>query len=32
MSEGKVLGIGGLFFRDRDPEGNAIELWEPLAD
>jgi len=25
----KVTGIGGLFFRARDPEGNPIQLWEP---
>jgi len=29
----RVLGIGGLFFRshDPDPEGNPIELWEPIS-
>ncbi len=24
-----VTGIGGIFFRAGDPEGNPIELWEP---
>ncbi len=26
-----MLGMGGFFFRakDPDPEGNAVELWEP---
>lgn len=27
----KVTGIGGLFFRAKDPEGNPIELWQPNA-
>jgi predicted enzyme related to lactoylglutathione lyase len=27
-----VTGIGGFFFRADDPEGNAIELWEPPAE
>jgi predicted enzyme related to lactoylglutathione lyase len=26
-----VTGIGGMFFKARDPEGNRIELWEPPA-
>jgi predicted enzyme related to lactoylglutathione lyase len=25
----KVTGIGGVFFKARDPEGNRIDLWEP---
>jgi predicted enzyme related to lactoylglutathione lyase len=25
-----VLGIGGIFFKAQDPEGNRIELWETL--
>jgi len=24
-----VTGIGGFFFRAKDPEGNAVELWQP---
>ena len=27
----RVNGIGGVFFKARDPEGNRIELWEPKA-
>ena len=26
----KVTGIGGIFFKCDDPEGNKIELWEPV--
>ena len=25
----RVTGIGGVFFRSKDSEGNKIELWEP---
>ena len=25
----RVEGIGGFFFRAKDPEGNPIQLWEP---
>jgi len=25
----RVTGLGGVFFKCRDPEGNKIELWEP---
>ena len=25
----QVLGIGGVFFKSRDPEGNKVELWQP---
>ncbi len=25
----RVHGIGGFFFRARDPEGNPIQLWQP---
>jgi predicted enzyme related to lactoylglutathione lyase len=28
MSDG-VTGLGGVFFRAVDPEGNRFELWEP---
>jgi predicted enzyme related to lactoylglutathione lyase len=28
----RVTGIGGLFFKCQDPEGNKIELWEPVDD
>ena len=27
----RITGIGGLFFRARDPEGNPVELWQPPA-
>jgi len=26
----KVTGIGGIFVHILDPEGNKIELWEPI--
>lgn len=25
----RVTGIGGVFFKARDPERKRIELWEP---
>jgi predicted enzyme related to lactoylglutathione lyase len=25
----RVAGIGGVFFKANDPEGNRIEFWEP---
>jgi predicted enzyme related to lactoylglutathione lyase len=25
----RVDGIGGVFFRAKDPEGNRLELWQP---
>jgi hypothetical protein len=25
----KVLGVGGVFFKSPDPDGNKVELWEP---
>lgn len=28
----KVTGIGGIFFKCNDPEGNKIELWEPVDE
>jgi len=27
----KASGIGGVFFRARDPEGNPVELWQPAG-
>jgi len=26
----RVTGLGGIFFKTKDPEGNKIELWEPV--
>ena len=26
----RVTGIGGIFFKCNDPEGDKIELWEPV--
>jgi hypothetical protein len=26
-----VTGIGGVFFKAKDPEGNRVELWQPPA-
>jgi len=28
----RVTDIGGVFLCARDPEGNRLELWQPLAD
>jgi predicted enzyme related to lactoylglutathione lyase len=28
----RVTGLGGVFFKSQDPEGNKIELWEPVDD
>lgn len=28
----KVTGIGGIFFKSKDPEGRRIELWEPVDE
>jgi hypothetical protein len=25
----RVTGIGGVFFKSVNPDGNRIELWEP---
>ena len=25
----RVTGIGGIFFKAKDPEGNKVELWQP---
>ena len=25
----RVTGIGGIFFKATDPEGNRVELWKP---
>jgi len=25
----EIAGIGGVFFRAKDPEGSPIELWQP---
>jgi predicted enzyme related to lactoylglutathione lyase len=27
----RVSGIGGVFMRALDPEGNRFELWQPSA-
>jgi predicted enzyme related to lactoylglutathione lyase len=27
----RVTGIGGVFWKAADPEGNKIELWEPAS-
>ncbi len=27
----RVTGIGGVFFKAMDPEGNRVELWQPPA-
>jgi hypothetical protein len=27
----KITGIGGVFFKAKDPEGNKVELWEPMV-
>jgi predicted enzyme related to lactoylglutathione lyase len=27
-----VTGIGGIFFKAQDPEGNRIELWGPRGE
>ena len=27
----RVTGIGEIFFKAKDPEGNRIELWEPAG-
>ncbi len=28
-SAGRAIGVGGVFFRSADPDGNRVELWEP---
>ena len=28
----RVTGVGGFFFKAKDPEGNKVELWQPPAD
>jgi len=27
----QVTGIGGVFARIHDPEGNPVQLWQPPA-
>ena len=29
VHKGRALGVGGIFFRSKDPDGNRVELWEP---
>ena len=30
--KGKVTGLGGVFFKSKDLDGNKVELWEPVDE